>query len=120
MADLVTCIGPGAQFEKTGLYIQREIFNVNVTGGLVGGRRLPLHQAVVVHNGLRVQSQLVVTVSAVKRGGPRRRPANTRNKSNTHRERERKTGERRRRHCRHIFNVGIKINKPVAGKKLYL
>jgi hypothetical protein len=65
-ADLVTRVRPRPEFEKTGLYIQREIFNVNVTGRLVGGRRLPRHQAVVVHYGFRVQFQLVVTVSAAK------------------------------------------------------
>lgn len=65
-ADLVTRVCPRPEFEKTGLYIQREIFNVNVTGRLVGGRWLPRHQAVVVHYGFRVQFQLVVTVSAVK------------------------------------------------------
>lgn len=65
-ADLVTGIGPGPKFEKTGLNVQREIFNINVTGRLVGGRWLPRHQAVVVHYGFRVQFQFVVTVGAVK------------------------------------------------------
>ena len=41
VADLIASIGPRTQFEKTRLNVQWEIFNVNVTGRLVGGRWLP-------------------------------------------------------------------------------
>jgi hypothetical protein len=60
--DLRPSIGPGSEFEKTGLNVQREIFNVNVTGGFVGGRRKPGDQAVVMNDGFGVHPQLVVTV----------------------------------------------------------
>ena len=60
--DLRPSIGPGSEFEKTRLNVQREIFNVNVTGGFVGGRRKPGDQAVVMNDGFGVHPQLVVTV----------------------------------------------------------
>lgn len=63
--DLVARIGPRSEFEETRLYVQREIFNVNVTGRLVGGRWLPSHQSVVMDDGFRVEFQLVVAVGAV-------------------------------------------------------
>jgi hypothetical protein len=45
-ADLEPIIGPRAEFHDTGLFVERKIFNVYLTGRLVYGRRFPFYQAV--------------------------------------------------------------------------
>ena len=61
---LKAIVGPASKFHDTGLLVEGEVLHVHLAGGVVDGRRLPLHQPGVEQRGLGRQRHLEVAVSA--------------------------------------------------------
>lgn len=57
-------VRPATELEHAGLLVKREILDVDLTGGLVNGRRLPLDQTLVVDRRLGGQRHFEVAVRA--------------------------------------------------------
>ena len=57
-------IGPAAKLHHASLFVEREILNVDLAGGLINGWRLPLHETMVPQRGLCRQGYLKVTIRA--------------------------------------------------------
>ena len=60
---LVPVVHPRAEFEMTGLVIEREVHHIDRTGGPELGWRRPEHTSVVVHHGQTSEQPLGVIVS---------------------------------------------------------
>lgn len=52
------------EFHYTRLRVERKVGDVNVTGALVNGRRLPNNPAVALQNGLVHNGHYVITIGA--------------------------------------------------------
>lgn len=61
-SDLETVVCPRAELHDAGLLVEREVLDVNLTGALVDGWRLPLHTARVVQGRFRRERHLEITV----------------------------------------------------------
>jgi hypothetical protein len=57
-------IGPGPEFHDTCLLVEGKVLNVDLTGRLVNGGRLPLYQPVPPQGGLRGQGHFKITIGA--------------------------------------------------------
>jgi hypothetical protein len=55
-------IGPGSEFHDTRLFVERKVFDVNLTGRLVNCRWFPLHQPVPPEGGLGGEGHLKVSI----------------------------------------------------------
>ena len=63
LAYLEAIVCPTAKLHDTCLLVKREVLDVYLAGGLVDGRRLPLHQAVEPDRGLSGKGHLKIAVS---------------------------------------------------------
>ena len=63
LAYLEAIVCPTAKLHDTCLLVKREVLDVYLAGGLVDGRRLPLHQAVEPDRGLGGKGHLEIAVS---------------------------------------------------------
>ena len=70
---LFAVISPATELHHTGLLVKREVLDVDLARGLVDGRRLPLHQAVIIERRLRGQRHLEIAVGAAGEGDGRGR-----------------------------------------------
>ena len=61
---LVAVVGPAAELHVAVLLVEGEPLDVDLAGGLVDGRRLPVHLARVPQRRLRHQRHLVLAVRA--------------------------------------------------------
>ena len=60
---LEAVVGPAAELHDAGLLVEGEVLHVHLAGGVVDGRRLPLHQTLAVQRRLGGQRHLEVAVS---------------------------------------------------------
>ena len=63
ITNLVPVVHPRAEFEMTGLVIEREVHHIDRTGGPELGWRRPEYTSVVVHHGQTSEQPLGVIVS---------------------------------------------------------
>ena len=59
----VHVVHPRAEFEVTGLVIERKVHHIDRTGGAEFGRRRPEDTSVVIHNGETSEQLLGIIVS---------------------------------------------------------
>jgi hypothetical protein len=61
--DQISIVRPGAELHETRLFVEWEVLDINLTEGLVDGRRFPHHFACVIEDCLRHYGHLVVSIS---------------------------------------------------------
>lgn len=65
-SNLKTVISPRTEFHHAGLFVEGEVLDVDLAGGLVDGGWFPLHAAGVVERRFCRQRHLKVAVGAAK------------------------------------------------------
>ena len=61
--NLVPVVHPGAEFEMTGLVVERKVHHIDRTGWPELGRRRPEHTSVMIHHGQTSEQPLGIVIS---------------------------------------------------------